>query len=217
MQDDSRSTHYNKHFTCLLLLLTQTTAGEQRLGELSCCAPVARQRCSPESLYVSWSHQRATIDYMTDVARTNSGLSIHNSNLLNKARINASINKFDSGTYDRLQFLKTVSHSLDAHIPSVYNSSPSADNEDDDEEEEVPQKPFTTDAAATAASTSSSPDSCEVCLLVPRSGVADMNVNDIRVSVRRVLVQWQQSIATAVLCAAHVLIWCCTSTTECEL
>jgi len=60
--------------------------------------------------------QRATVDYMTDVARANNGLSIHRpkkeSNLLNEARIKACINKFDSGAYDRLQFLTTVSHIL---------------------------------------------------------------------------------------------------------
>jgi len=111
---------------------------------------------------------------MTDVARANNGLSIHRpkkeSNLLNEARIKACINKFDSGAYDRLQFLTTVSHSVGAHIPSLPDSSSSTDDDDDDE---VPEPPFPTDAAATpatAASTSSSPEvahCCEVCVLVP--------------------------------------------------
>ena len=92
------------------------------------------------------------------------------SNLLNEARIKACINKFNSGVYDRLQFLKTVSHSLGAHIPSLHDSSSTADSDDDDDN--VPQPPSPTDAAATpatAASTSLSPevaDCCEVCLLV---------------------------------------------------
>ena len=90
---------------------------------------------------------------------------------MNEARIKACINKFDSGAYDRLQFLKTVSHSLGAHTPSLYDSSSSAESDDDDVE--VPQPPSPTDAAgtpATAASTTSSSevaDCCEVCLRVP--------------------------------------------------
>ena len=70
---------------------------------------------------------------------------------MNEARIKACINKLDSGAYDRLQFLKTVSRSLGAHTPSLHDSSSIADSDDDD----VPQSPFHTDATATAASTSS--------------------------------------------------------------
>ena len=123
--------------------------------------------------------QRATVDYTTDVARADNGLSIHRpkkkSNLLNEARIKACINTFDSGAYDRLQFLKAVIDSLGAHTPSLHDSSSTADSDGDND---VPQPPSPTDAAATpatAASTSSSPevaDCCEICLLVPRSGVA---------------------------------------------
>jgi len=81
--------------------------------------------------------QRATVDYyMTDVARANNGLSMHRpkkkSELMNDTCIKACINKFVSGAYDRLQFLKTVSHSLGVHTPSLHDS----DDEDDDE---VPQ------------------------------------------------------------------------------
>ena len=117
--------------------------------------------------------QRATVDYMTDVARANNGLSIHRpkkkSNLLNEARIKACIHKFDSGAYDRLQFFKTVSHSLGAHTPSLHDSSSSTDDDDDDDDE-VPEPPFPTDAAATAATAASTSSShevahcCEVCL-----------------------------------------------------
>jgi len=99
----------------------------------------------------------------------------------------------------------------------IRDSSSSTDDEDD----EVPQPAFTDSAAtpATAASTSSSPevaDCCEVCLLLPRSGVAlvPCGLVDIHIFVRRVLIQWQQW-TTAVLCAAHVLVRCCASTTDC--
>jgi len=120
--------------------------------------------------------QRATVDYyMTDVARANNGLGMHRpkkkSELMNDTCIKACINKFVSGAYDRLQFLKTVSHSLGVHTPSLHDS----DDEDDDE---VPQPPSPTDAAAipaVAASTTSSSevaDCCEVCLLVPQTSVA---------------------------------------------
>jgi len=121
--------------------------------------------------------QRATVDYMTDVARANNGLSIHRpkkrSNLMNEARIKACNNKFDSGAYDRLQSLKTAGHSLGAHTPSLHDIFSSADSDDDDVE--VPQPPSPTDAAATVASTTSSSevaDCCEVCLLMPRTSVA---------------------------------------------
>ena len=96
---------------------------------------------------------------------------------MNEARIKACINKFDSGAYDRLQFLKTVSHSLGAHTPSLYDSSSSAESDDDDDDVEVPQPPSPTDAAGTpttAASTTSSSevaDCCEVCLRVPWTSV----------------------------------------------
>ena len=57
--------------------------------------------------------QRATVDYMTDVARANNGLSIHRpkkeSNLLNEARIKACINKFDSGVYDAFSSSRLLS------------------------------------------------------------------------------------------------------------
>jgi len=57
---------------------------------------------------------------------------LNKSNLLYEVRIKACINKFDSGAYDRLQFLKTVSHALDAHTPSVHDSSSSTDDEEDE-------------------------------------------------------------------------------------
>ena len=119
--------------------------------------------------------QRATIDYMTDVARANNGLSIHRpkkkSNLLNEARIKACINKFDSGAYDRLQFLTTVSHilvrtlHLFTTVPPVLTTTTTTTS--------FLNRFFPTDAAATpatAASTSSSPEvahCCEVCVLLP--------------------------------------------------
>ena len=115
---------------------------------------------------------------MTDVARANNGLSMHRpkkkSELMNETCIKACINKFVSGAYDRLQFLKTVSHSLGVHTPSLHDIADS-DDEDDDE---VPLPPSPTDAAAipaVAASTTSSSevaDCCEVCLLVPQTSVA---------------------------------------------
>lgn len=127
------------------------------------------------NLFVFLGHlQRATTDYMTDMARVRNGLSIRRPRrkaaVQNDARIQTCIRKFDGGSYSRMQFLRAVSHSLGAHTAALQVLSDSTDDDDADA-----QQPTAT-AVATAASTSdaepAADNNCEVCLLVPRSDVA---------------------------------------------
>ena len=54
--------------------------------------------------------------------------------LLNEARIKACISKFDNGAYTRMQFLRAVSHSVDAHaVPDDAAGDSDAEDDDDDE------------------------------------------------------------------------------------
>jgi len=54
--------------------------------------------------------------------------------MLNDKRIKSCLSRFDSGAYSRLQFLRAVSHSVDAHTESLQprddNSSSSSEDED---------------------------------------------------------------------------------------
>ena len=128
---------------------------------------------------------------------------------------------FNSASHDRLLFLVTVSHSLDAHIPSLHDSSSSADSDNDDDDDAVPQPPFphwrcshSSHCSVHIVVTWSGrvADCCEVCLQMPRSGVALEPCG--HSCFCSTCADTVAAIGTAVLCAAHVLIWYNASTTD---
>ena len=125
---------------------------------------------------------------MNDLNRLTNGLNIRRPkkkrNIMNDTRIKRCIARFDAGSYNRIQFLRAVSHSLGAHT-DVFR--PSTDNSDSDIDisvnqqstpQSVPQTSSpTTDppaqSAAAAAATPSAPETtCEVCLIASSSEVA---------------------------------------------
>ena len=63
---------------------------------------------------------------MTDMGRTRNGISVRRPrkkrNLQNDARIKASAERFDSGVYTRLQFLRAMCPSLGAHTVKRFNA-----------------------------------------------------------------------------------------------
>ena len=58
-------------------------------------------------------------------------------NMLNETRIKTCINKFNSGAYSRLQFLRAVSHSMGAHTDVLQVWSDSDDSMVEDLGEQV--------------------------------------------------------------------------------
>jgi hypothetical protein len=96
-------------------------------------------------------------------------------NIMNDTRIKRCIARFDAGSYNRIQFLRAVSHSLGAHT-DVFRPSTNSDSDIDisvnqqSTPQSVPQTSSpTTDppaqSAAAAAATPSAPETtCEVCL-----------------------------------------------------
>ena len=91
---------------------------------------------------------------------------------MNETRIKACVARFDAGSYTRLQFLRAVSHSVGAHTDAL---QPRDDASSTDEEVEDNQQ-TTTSSPVAQSSTSPAPapavDSCEVCLIGPRTGIA---------------------------------------------
>jgi len=70
---------------------------------------------------------------MHDIARIRNGLNIRRpkrkSNIVNESHIKACLSRFDAGVYNRLQFLRAVSHSVGAHTVAL---QPASDSNDDD-------------------------------------------------------------------------------------
>jgi len=99
------------------------------------------------------------------------------SNVLNDKRIKSCLLRFDSGARSRLQFMRAVSHSVDAHMeslqPRVNNSSNSNSSEDEDENGQALVPAAATSGAsesATAAAATTSDDCCKVCIVASRAG-----------------------------------------------
>lgn len=100
-------------------------------------------------------------------------------NIQNDTRIKASIQRFDSGAYTRLQFLRAMCHCLGAHTEAFQFASDASDDDADDGADAVAP-----DDASSQRNSAANPDNaaqspgddavelCEVCLLAPRSGVA---------------------------------------------
>jgi len=143
-----------------------------------------RIKVSHPNLFAFLGHlQNTTTDNMNDVARVRNGLQIRRpklkANLLNESRIKASLSRFDNGSYNRIQFLRAVSHAVGAHTQSL---QPTADGDSsDDDDQDTLHTPTTsapsTDVAAAAVAPSTDatepqPRCCEVCLMAPIDGVA---------------------------------------------
>jgi len=83
----------------------------------------------------------------------------------------------DAGAYDKLQFLRAISHSLGIHSAGFLAEVVDSDDENDDvnidEQQQQQQQPSgpATSATAAADATSARSATCEVCLLAPRHGV----------------------------------------------
>jgi len=107
---------------------------------------------------------------MTDKCRLDNGMAIRRPRRKrqqrNEIRLQACLDKYDDGTYTRIQYLRAVSHSV-AHTDSLQlpDGSPA-----DSDEEAVAQEETQEETPATMQNNAA--DMCEVCLLAPRSGVA---------------------------------------------
>lgn len=133
--------------------------------------------------------QRLTTDAMNDLTRLTNGHNIRRPkkklNLLNETRIKACIARFDVGSYNRLQFLRAISHCMGAHTNAFHPSTEPSDSEDVDEHQpsesqaaistptsSTPTSPSTQPVAVVAPSATVPDTCCEVCLVAPRATVA---------------------------------------------
>jgi hypothetical protein len=80
--------------------------------------------------------QRATVDYMNDVARVTNGLHIRRPKkktyLTNESLIKLCIDRFDTGNYTRWQFLTAANNSVGAHSELLYTNSSDISHSEDD-------------------------------------------------------------------------------------
>ena len=117
--------------------------------------------------------QRATVDYMSDVARVTNGLKIRRpkkkSYLLNELRIKMCIERFDSGNYTRMQFLVAICHNVEAHTKSV-NSNITDSDEDELDDLDITQ--VSTPQGNTLPAAVQINDCCAVCQVASRSALA---------------------------------------------
>ena len=93
----------------------------------------------------------------------------------NDTRIRASVAGHDAGSYTRMQFLRAINHSLGAHTDAFDIAVEITDDECDDEQQQ--QQPDQATTAVTSDNTTvtlaqSVGDTCVVCLMAPRDGVA---------------------------------------------
>jgi len=90
---------------------------------------------------------------MHDVARIRNGLNIRRpkrkSNIVKESRIKACLSMFETGAYNRLQFLRAISHLVGAHTTALQPATDSESNDDDDADEQ---------STASTATTSPAPD-----------------------------------------------------------
>jgi hypothetical protein len=138
-----------------------------------------RVKVSHPNFFTFLGHlQRATTDCMNDMARVSNGLNIRRpkkTNILNELRIKTCLDRFDSGRYSRMQFLKAVSHSVGAHTDTLHgSSSDTSGSDDDDDNDDVPSTsaPTTSSVNPTNNDADTTIDYCEVCTVASRSTVA---------------------------------------------
>jgi len=88
------------------------------------------------------------------------------------------VSRFDIGAYDRLQFLRAVSHAVGAHTDALQPSqhADSSDDNADDDDEQLTPTAASASAEALVPRTPAAADTpsrcCEVCLLAPIEGFA---------------------------------------------
>jgi len=115
---------------------------------------------------------------VTPHARIRNGLNVRRpkrkSNIVNESRIKAmSVKVFDAGAYNRLQFLRAVSHSVGAHTVALQPATDSNDDDYYDDEQSTASTATTSTAPDPAAAAPDEPaDCCEVCLVAPHEGFA---------------------------------------------
>ena len=83
--------------------------------------------------------------------------------------------RYDAGSYTRMQFLKAISHSLGAYTDAFDIAVDITDDECDDEQQQQQLHQATTAVTSdntTVTSAQSVDDTCVVCLMAPRDGVA---------------------------------------------
>jgi len=143
-----------------------------------------RIQVSHPNMFAFLTHlQNTTVDNMADMRRVQNGITIRRPkkkrNIQNDARIKACIERYDAGAYSTHQFLRAISHSLGAHTTAfdVVLDDSDADDDDQQQQPQPQQQPPTQQDDSTGSSTSQvndtqSADTCEVCLIAARSGVA---------------------------------------------
>lgn len=116
---------------------------------------------------------------MADMLRVRNGIKIRRAkkkrNLQNDTRIRASVAGHDAGSYTRMQFLRAINHSLGAHTDAFDIAVEITDDECDDEQQQQQPDQATTAVTSdntTVTSAQSVGDTCVVCLMAPRDGVA---------------------------------------------
>jgi len=80
---------------------------------------------------------------------------------MNESRVKSCLAKFDNGSYSRLQFLRAVSHSIDAHTAVLQPAD--SDNDDDDDGGDRSYTNYDVHGATHCGR-------CEVCFVAPREG-----------------------------------------------
>ena len=114
--------------------------------------------------------QNTTADQMSDVSRLRNGLNIRRpnskANIMNESSVKSCLGKFDDGSYSRLQFLRAVSHCMDAHTAALQPAD--SDSDDDDDGDDRQSTAATTSTAPhTAAAAAYADTMCEVCFVAP--------------------------------------------------
>jgi len=89
----------------------------------------------------------------------------------NDARLLRSCDKYDSGEYTRMQFLRAVSHCV-MHAEPLQTQVHDDSGDESDRDDSAADTDADTGNAAPADASSDTSDRCEVCLLQPRAGVA---------------------------------------------
>jgi hypothetical protein len=133
-----------------------------------------RVKVSYPNLFTFLGHlQRATVDYMSDVARVTNGLHIRRPKkktyLLNESRIKLCIERFDSENYTRMQFLIAVSHNVGAHTKSLHSN---INDSEDDELDQLDITQASTPQVNTVPAAAQINDCCDVFQVASRSPLA---------------------------------------------
>ena len=107
------------------------------------------------------------------MARLNRGLTIRRPKkrayVINDARIKTCLERYDNGSYSRLQFMRAVSHNVGAHSDALCDVT--ADSDSDDEASDASdeqQQPYQQESSVGAAASDEETVNCVVCLISRR-------------------------------------------------